>query len=913
MFETPQEHRRAFVDLAFRGSLRKLNGRGLYRLLSSDKKEKSQRYELGFEWLLREPIPTDRHVFVSPTLRTGVGYPGKADGVIASSLLWVDVDDKGLTLTQAVGIATELGVPPSAVIQSGRHADRGHLYWGLDAPVFVDSQGDEFGAMLVRLKDLLKGDPQVAKVGSLMRMPGSWNVKSEYGDPAPMCRFIEFHRDRVYGWGQLDSALPSQPSPPRSSRKAPRRPDAALAAEHLAPESTGAGLAELGLKLQNCDFFSHCVSNAPTLSEGLWVDMIWNLVALGGAGEALAVQWSRPHPAFSVAETLEKFRFARGKGYSATCTKVVNDGFECPKYDSKARRCSVFPARFPRDLAGDSTRRDVWILGRRTWKRGRDGDRCVAQYIVRIDREVRSPDGTTLIGRAVTVGGRSLPLQFPAQLIGDPRAANRMLAGVLGSSFICDRRRLDDAWQAWLGESEVVVEEVTHDFGFSSDGKAFSDSCEPIPLDTARFIGPPGSPAGWLGLAKASTQHSPAQLASELLRDWPKLNGPEVVEFLLGCAGWSLVAPVLEAQPGVEALIAWLAGKTGRGKSTHCVLAQCLFGQFHNENSIVHFASTAFGVEDQAYWFHGALMLVDDVKKSAMPSGGMAGFLSLVQRAYGRAGRQKLTRQGQSDASKPCRATLLFNGEDMILTESSALARVLTFEIGARHEDLDTVERLEELRPRLSELTRGFLGWLMGTSGWAERAGTEYRSRVRWLASRMAGGPNKIRLAKSAAAVLVGLDLWLRWLEHIGVEHGLELARLQSQLVGQATDQMGEVDASSPGERFLELLQVAFEAGRLRLVEDEHRSGDLVGRRLVDTDGEHLVCVMFRASLPVLRTLLEDGECLPPQTSIRKSLQDIGALGGCNEGRRTRAVRLGNRKRQTWPIRRRFLFPEEVE
>lgn len=912
MFETPEEHRKAFVDLAFPNSLRKLRGQGLYRLIGPDKddplKHREQINRPGVEWLGRENVPEHLHAFISPTLRSAFGAPGKKAGVLASGLVWVDVDgDRSLDVHAAARLASEAGVPPTAVVRSGALGNKGHLYWRLEEAFFVKDALEQFELMLKRLQTWLGGDPMVAQAAAVMRWPGSCNIKPEYGTPAPLCRFVELDPDCVYTWEALETIVPGLPTrpafKPRKAKGKTRR--------SAAPSDLSAS--ELDRRLRACDFVAHCVDQASVMGEGLWIDLLWNLKDFGPAGEELALDYSRPHPGFTESETLKRVRYARAQGYTARCRKIVEDGFACPRFDAEAGRCGVFPASAPADLAAQREL-TVWVQGRETYRRGGNGDECIAQFVVRFDEERRAPEGVTLFGRVLTSDGQMRRLRLPAESLGDTRALKRAIAGLLASNFVCERRYLEQAANAWLVDSkpDLVTVEVSHDFGFSSDGSRFVDTHESLPSSAEAFEVPVGTPASRLGLAKMRGNKEVARLATRLLADWPSMNGHGAAEFLLGCVGWAVVAPVMETHAGVPPLLAWLMGASGRGKSTQALIAQAFFGDFRGEEDLVPFGSTALGIEDQGFFFRGALMVVDDVKQSTLERGGSAAFTTFIQRAYGRGVRLKMNRQGAPDPGRPFRATLLLAGEDLVLRETSSLARVLTFELPPKNEDYRRLGRILDLAPRVSGLTRAFVRWLQNQEGWDVRLFTRLEVHYERLRSAVEGGPNGIRIAKSAAAVLSGLELWLGWLDHVRVPHSLSVDHLAHSILGHALDQMAAVDEATPGEQFLNLLRIGLESRRLR-VEPDGQHGELVGRAVLDSDGEELVCIVYRAALQQLRTLLEDGESLPPLTSIRKSLEAAGALGGCNPGRGSRAVRVGGQKCATWPIRRSFVFPDEAQ
>jgi hypothetical protein len=77
------------------------------------------------------------------------------------------------------------GIPPSVVIHSGGGL---HLYWAIQ-PVTVDTEADraEVKRALKALQVLVAGDPHSVDVAHILRLPGTYNRKPEYGEP----RFVE--------------------------------------------------------------------------------------------------------------------------------------------------------------------------------------------------------------------------------------------------------------------------------------------------------------------------------------------------------------------------------------------------------------------------------------------------------------------------------------------------------------------------------------------------------------------------------------------------------------------------------------------------------------------------------------------------------------------------------------------------
>lgn len=543
----------------------------------------------------------------------------------------------------------------------------------------------------------------------------------------------------------------------------------------------------------------------------------------------------------------------------------------------------------------------VFVDGASTWEMTERGPVCLAPYVLHFVRDVRTPFGHTLEGEVRMEGAESVPFRLPAEILGDARALRKMLAGLLGARFRTPRGRLERIVDAWLEASTVQEVAFVHDFGFSDDGSAFVDATTTLPRGTTRFGPPPDSPASLLGLREGDA----VGVMRELLEIWPRVVGnPTTVALLLGVAGWGIVAPVLEARDhGVAPLLAVLNGPTGAGKSTHAAVVQCFFGDFASTKAALPFGSTPLSIEQESHLFRGAVMVVGDVKLSGLAEGGLAKVLAMVQRAGDRAGRRRLDSSGNAQAARPSRATWLFEGEDVPVTEGSALARLLILNLPASPRVPELVRKLEALLPRLPQVSRALVRHLLATQPWGTLP-ERYHAHANRLAMESVGAQNVVRVAKSIAAIAIGVEVWDAWLTSVGLTAPASVAELLQAMVGPSTAQLGDLAQATPGERFLELLRQLLASGGARLGEPE-RGGEMVGHW--SSDGS----IAYLLPDPVLgrirRQFPDAAGGLAPAASIAADLMRMGAIAEHDANRRTKKVRVGGNSVSTWAIRAELL------
>ncbi len=548
-------------------------------------------------------------------------------------------------------------------------------------------------------------------------------------------------------------------------------------------------------------------------------------------------------------------------------------------------------------------RRGVFVLDGCTWEADKGGDpKLLLPYALHFLRDVSTPEDRFLEGEIRLPRTAPIPFELRSELLGDPRAFNKTLARLMGRHYrVPPAQKQRQVLNAWLDSAEHAEQvELLHDYGFTRDGRSFVDRSGSLPSGIRSFRAPPRKAAGRLCL-DVDGASPPAELAASLLDLWPRLMGcPATVSALMGVVGWGLVAPVLEATTtGVSPLLAFIVGRSGQGKSTHAGVVQCFFGDFRDTRCALPFSSTPLSIEEEAHFFRGAVMVVGDVKVSAIVQGRSAQVLGLIQRAGDRAERRRLRASGETDHARSSRATWLLEGEDVPVTDSSALARMLQLRLPEVPKDPALANELEDLLPCLPALTRALVLHLLDTQPWP-RLGARYRSLSQALTELAGSAANGVRLAKHISAVVVGAEVWASYLATLGLALPVDSEALVQHLVVMGHEQLGELEEATPGERFLELLRQLLAGGLAQLGEHEDGS-EVVGQW--SSDGG----VAYLLPAPVLgrlrRHFPDAAATLPPPSSIAADLARMDALAETDKGRRTKKARVGGRSVNTWALR----------
>jgi hypothetical protein len=140
--------------------------------------------------------------------------------VAAINCLFAEVDGQQCGSKAAALARVRLMIPaPSVVIDSGGGY---HCYWLLDRPlVLTDAETREYARRLqARWVEHVGGDKGAKDLARVLRVPGTYNCKAEYGLPHPLVHF-ERVLNVTYSLHQLTGGLPADKPRPARPETAP--------------------------------------------------------------------------------------------------------------------------------------------------------------------------------------------------------------------------------------------------------------------------------------------------------------------------------------------------------------------------------------------------------------------------------------------------------------------------------------------------------------------------------------------------------------------------------------------------------------------------------------------------------------------------------------------------------------------
>ena len=223
--------------------------------------------------------------------------------------LWVDIDTAdGMHSAEDLPIRDDVyelldALEPkrSALIDSGGGV---HAYWFLDKPVDITDKHnrDRLLRILRVLTHELQGDPSVADMARVMRLPGTLNHKTT---PPRSVRIIDLQPGVRYTLEELEAWAKDKQTPPSTHENAQTsKADAQEASKH-------------------CAWLAHVREDAAILPEPEWQAAL-TIVAHCQDSSRIAHKWSSAYPGYSQVETQKKLQKAEESFRPRTCDWVAS-------------------------------------------------------------------------------------------------------------------------------------------------------------------------------------------------------------------------------------------------------------------------------------------------------------------------------------------------------------------------------------------------------------------------------------------------------------------------------------------------------------------------------------------------------------------------------------------------------------
>jgi hypothetical protein len=268
-----------------------------------------------------------------------------------------------------------------------------------------------------------------------------------------------------------------------------------------------------------------------------------------------------------------------------------------------------------------------------------------------------------------------------------------------------------------------------------------------------------------------------------------------------------------------------LTGPTGEGKTELAALVQQHFGRGMDARHLpASWSSTGNALEATAFSAKDALLTIDDFAPR--------GNLSDAQRLYREAdrilraqgnnlGRQRMTSDGRMRRTRPPRGTTLSTGED-VPPGHSLRARLLVVEMPTKSMKWDQLSKhqKEAADGVYATAMAGFVQYIAGN--YREILKKAHEAAIEFRQQSTSTGSHR-RTPAAIAELGAGLEVFLQFAMSMGALTAEESAKTWDRcwkvLTGLAGAQLLEQVASTPTERFRELLVAAVAAGHAHVAD----------------------------------------------------------------------------------------------
>jgi hypothetical protein len=247
-------------------------------------------------------LPNGKNIYLGVATRDGKG--GARENLVQIPAVWVDIDFKTTPEEKAWELIKDFPLHPTMVVHSGNGL---HCYWVFSEPV----SGDEFEKVENinwGLINNLGGDPACWDASRIMRLPGTFNHKSE--PPKPV-KLLECNPTEQFQLGDFEAVMPDTEAPRHQKVRSP----SCEAVERV---------------VKNCPAVQKLVEAGGGKNEPEWFLLFARLAAhLGPAGAAWFHEVSRKWPGYD--PEVAQNKLDRAWGYEPPKCSDLKGSYDCGK------------------------------------------------------------------------------------------------------------------------------------------------------------------------------------------------------------------------------------------------------------------------------------------------------------------------------------------------------------------------------------------------------------------------------------------------------------------------------------------------------------------------------------------------------------------------------------------------------
>lgn len=403
--------------------------------------------------------------------------------------------------------------------------------------------------------------------------------------------------------------------------------------------------------------------------------------------------------------------------------------------------------------------------------------------------------------------------------------------------------------------SKKVEEIVSKDFGYSEDLSEYVTSDLTITKDSFTKKETPllfdniGN-KNYLGFCKASEEIPLEVLKHRLIENLFSWDKPEVILYSLSFTFLPIIFPFIrEYCNGKPYLI--LHGNSGCGKSTMIHLMQSFYGEIRNLTS---FSSTPNSLEIKGHSFKDALYCIDDMKLQNINERDRGKIQLLFQNYSDETGRNRANVNLDLREQRYMRGILMVSAEDIVLTESSTLARGLVVPVEDKEPNNEgrnmLVSDSKNYQLVMKHFIHNFLNMVQHVD--FHEMYKQKQEEINEITKELAlEGGNLPRLINNFSVVSVAFEFMINFLFGVRAEEEIQNRKMQFKDVTKhlLLKNFQGIQELKPEEKFEQTLWEMIEMKLLHIVpiDQEHsvycRNDEIVGYVQFKEDGTEKLCI----------------------------------------------------------------------
>ena len=614
---------------------------------------------------------------------------GKKENCLYLPALYIDIDVGKTghnkqsffnTKPEAISHLTNISLNPSVIVDSGHGL---HIYWLLDKPLMLDKESTKDVERVMKHLELLCGGDSVKDVSRILRVPFTTNWKTAEGVSS---RIIYSNYNIRYSLDEINDLISKKglDSVIAAFEKSKDLKNLVFGIDKDGNEDRSAVDQKIICRLVHAELEDPQITGVfdlfPTTGKYLTTKMESKKAADSYLSHSINNARNYISPEITTFSKSERSPLLNSK------YKIIEDGEECGYY--------------LRNGMDDSE-----------WK-------ILTNFVVKLDDQIQATYNgktETYCPGKVIVGGN---LEFPFEGLSASLFASQQkfdeflhqLCGVkiqLNGSFkhVIDiikehNRNIDIISALEYGYNDELTEYRTSECIIRADG--VEQKITPIMYSYE-----------WRKNKVGFTHNqdiSLIEVKKSIIEHLLKWDDYRISLLCFSFVMLALIYPFLKSSvEGKPYLL--ITGDSGSGKTTICRFYQSFFGQFQ---SLFPATSTATSINVAGHAMKDTLFCIDDLKISALNSEKTRNsFMSMIQNYSDGNSRNRANVNLEMVEAKDIRGLLMINGEDIVMTEASTVARGIILYLPKKGPNNEEVRYLAESSKQFSSFTLNFIQHLL--------------------------------------------------------------------------------------------------------------------------------------------------------------------------------------------------------